>query len=130
DADDEDKPDRVPATQITSDAQYREALRTEAESPAGAPGAILRARVEPDSWVTAGVPPRVNVMVTSPAMFSPIKADRGVNAVYFEPAETVLASGLMWNDLRRQIAYKPLVITENSGRGVVVGFAADPNFRG
>lgn len=130
DADNDDKPERVPATEIKNDAQYREALRTAAESPAGLPGAILRAHVEPDSWLTAGVPARVNVMLTAPAIYSPIKADRGVNAVYFEPAETVLASGLLWNDVRRQIAYKPLVVTENSGRGVVVGFTADPNFRG
>jgi hypothetical protein len=130
DPDDNEKPERVPATEIKNDAQYRETLRTTVESPAGAPGAILRARVEPDSWLTAGVPATVNVMVTAPHIYSPIKADRGVNAAYFNSAESVLASGLLWNDVRRQIAYKPLVVTENSGRGVVVGFTADPNFRG
>jgi hypothetical protein len=27
------------------------------------------------------------------------------------------------------MAYKPLVVTSTSGRGVVVGFTEDPNFR-
>jgi hypothetical protein len=28
------------------------------------------------------------------------------------------------------LAYKPLVISQPSGRGVVIAFTADPNFRG
>ena len=30
---------------------------------------------------------------------------------------------------RKQLAYKPLVVVQRTGRGVVVGFTADPNFR-
>jgi hypothetical protein len=124
------KPPRVPPTQISNDAQYREALRATASGLDGAPGAILRARVQPDHWLTAGVSEQINVMVTGHAIYTPLKADKGVNAAYFQAADSVLASGLLWSDLRRQIAYKPLVITEDAGRGVVIGFTADPNFRG
>ena len=129
-AKDERKDGRAAPTQIASDAQYREAVRAAEETLDGAPGAILRARTRPDHWLTAGASETVNAMVTGHAIYRPLKADQGVNALYFEPAEKVLASGLLWNEMRRQIAYKPLVFTENSGRGVVVGFTADPNFRG
>ena len=112
---------RVPPTEIAGDAQYRDAVSATPDGLAGAPGAILRARVQPDHWLTAGVSETLNVMVTGHAIYSPLKADKGVNAAYFQPADTVLASGLLWNDVRRQIAYKPLVVTENSGRGVVIG---------
>lgn len=129
-AKDEKKLQRVPPTQISNDAQYREAVRPSADGLDAAPGAILRARVQPDHWLTAGVSETINAMVTGHAIYTPLKANRGVNAAYFQAADTVLASGLLWNDVRRQIAYKPLVVTENTGRGVVIGFTADPNFRG
>ena len=40
-----------------------------------------------------------------------------------------MASGHLWSENRKQLAYKPLVVTQNVGRGVVVGFTHDPNFR-
>ena len=59
-----------------------------------------------------------------------MKADRGINAAIFASADQVLASGYMWQDYRRQLAFKPFLIVERSGRGNVIGFTADPNYRG
>ena len=126
----DEKKTRVPGTEIASDSQYRDATRAVAETPDSAPGAILRARVQPGSWLTAGAGETVNAMVTGSAIYSPVKTDQGVNAVYFEPADQLVAGGFLWDENRRQMAYKPLVVTQDSGRGVVVGFTADPNFRG
>jgi hypothetical protein len=42
---------------------------------------------------------------------------------------TTIASGYLWEENRKQLAYKPLVIVQEHGRGLVVGFTADPNFR-
>jgi hypothetical protein len=36
----------------------------------------------------------------------------------------------MWEENRRQLAYKPLMMVASQGRGVVVGFTVEPNFRG
>jgi hypothetical protein len=36
----------------------------------------------------------------------------------------------MWEQNRKQLAYKPFIVVERAGRGSVVGFTADPNFRG
>ena len=121
---------RAPGTEITSDEQYRAAIQAASEAPDGSPGAILRARVQPDQWLTAGVGGTVNAMVTGRAIYTPLKADKGVNSAYFQAADSLLAGGFLWDENRRQMAYKPLVVTETSGRGVVVGFTADPNFRG
>ena len=44
--------------------------------------------------------------------------------------QQVLASGYMWDENGRQLARKPLMMVATQGRGVVVGFTADPNFRG
>jgi hypothetical protein len=41
----------------------------------------------------------------------------------------VLASGVIWEENRRQLAFKPYVVSKETGRGLVIGFTADPNFR-
>jgi hypothetical protein len=120
---------RGAGTLISSDAEYEKAIRATTELPDSAPGAIARARIRPDFWLTAGVAESVNAMVEGRAIYTPIKADKGINAVYFEAADKLLASGYLWSENRKQMAYKPLVATSTAGRGVVVGFTEDPNFR-
>ncbi|HJT88324.1 MAG TPA: M14 family metallopeptidase, partial [Bryobacteraceae bacterium] len=126
------KPDqsgRVPATEIRSDAEYQASIRG-GDPVTGEPGAIVRARVQPGHWLTAGAGESINAMVTGRVIYTPLTSDKGVNAAYFQPSDTLLASGYLWSDDRRQMAYKPLVAAQPYGRGVVVGFTADPNFRG
>jgi len=35
----------------------------------------------------------------------------------------------LWEENRKQLAFKPFVTLQNVGRGAVVGFTADPNYR-
>ena len=120
---------RGAGTLISSDADYEKTIRATTELPDSAPGAIARARIRPDFWLTAGVAESVNAMVEGRAIYTPVKADKGVNAVYFDAPDKLLASGYLWSENRKQMAYKPLVVTSTSGRGLVVGFTEDPNFR-
>ncbi len=120
---------RVPGSEIADDAQFEQAIRATAGLPDNAPGALVRARLRPGHWLTAGAGESVNAMVAGRAIFTPIKADKGVNAAYFESAGKLLASGYLWSENQRQMAYKPLVVVQPSGRGVVVAFTTDPNFR-
>ncbi len=119
----------VPGTQIASEAEYQKTIRAASEPPDSAPGAIVRARIRSDHWLTAGVADTVNAMIEGRAIYSPLKADKGINAVYFDAPDKLLLSGFLWSDNRKQMPFKPLVLTQNSGRGIVVGFTADPNFR-
>ncbi|MEO8024871.1 MAG: hypothetical protein ABI823_00275, partial [Bryobacteraceae bacterium] len=61
--------------------------------------------------------------------FTPIKIDRGVNAVSFAGPDEVLASGYMWDEYKKQLAHKPFVIVQREGRGYVIGFTSDPTYR-
>lgn len=119
----------MPGTTIANEAEFEKATKAKEELPDSAPGAIARARVRPDYWLTAGVGDTVYAMVEGRGIFTPIKSDRGVNAVYFEAADKLVASGHLWAENRKQMAFKPLVISSTSGRGIVVGFTQDPNFR-
>ncbi|MBZ5580972.1 MAG: peptidase M14 [Acidobacteriia bacterium] len=119
----------VPGTQIATQAEFEKAVKAATALPDSAPGDILRARIRPDYWLTAGLGDTVATMVEGRAIYSPIKEDKGVNAAYFEAPDKLVASGYLWAENRKQLAYKPLVLSGTYGRGVVVGFTADPNFR-
>ncbi len=108
---------------------YEKAIQPETELPDSVAGVLVRAKVDPETWVTAGLPETLNVLVDGRSIWSPIKQDKGTNAVIFAGPDELLASGHMWEENRKQLAFKPFVIVRNEGRGAVVGFTADPNFR-
>jgi hypothetical protein len=122
--------DRVPGKIIASQADYAKAIEADTEPPDSIPGALLRAQIDPDHWLGAGAGETVTAMVVGRNIFTPIKIDKGVNVAVFQPADKVLASGYLWEDGRKQMAYKPLVIAQAKGHGVVIAFTADPNYRG
>jgi hypothetical protein len=121
---------RVPGKLITSEAEFAKAILPDAELPDSLHGVLIRAKVNPDTWATAGVPEIVNVLMTGRTIYSPVKLDKGVNAVYFEGPDKLMASGYMWAENRKQLAFKPFEVVQREGRGNVIGFTADPNFRG
>ena len=87
------------------------------------------AEADRDHWLTAGVGESLYVLVQGRAIYSPVTLEHGVNAVRFAGPDEVLASGYLWEENRKQLAYKPFVVLEAHGRGMVVAFTADPNFR-
>ncbi len=119
----------VAGTRIASEAELEKTIRATGELPDQAPGALLRARVRTDHWLTAGVPETLNLMVEGRNIYSPVKANRGVNAVYFDGPERLVVSGELWSENQKQMAYKPAVVATAAGRGMVVAFIQDPNFR-
>jgi hypothetical protein len=127
------KPDareaRVPGKLLATEEEYQKAIQAEKDLPDAAAGVLLRARTDPDHWLAAGASGTVHVLVEGRAIFTPIKLDKGVNVAAFLGPDQLLASGYLWDENRKQVAYKPLVIAQPEGRGIVIGFTADPNFR-
>ena len=121
---------RVPGKLIASEQDFEKSILPDAELPDALHGVLLRTKVNQDHWVTAGVAETVYVMMTGRAVYSPVKLDKGINAAYFDGPDKLMASGYMWEQNRKQLAYKPFIVVERTGRGSVVGFTADPNFRG
>ena len=120
---------RVPGKLLASEEDYLKEIQPERELPDRTLGVMVRARLDPDHWITAGLGDTVVAMVTGRAIYSPIKLDRGVNAAVFLGPDQLLASGYLWEENRKQLAYKPLLIVAREGRGYVIAFTADPNFR-
>ncbi len=124
------EPSRAPGKLFKDEADFDKAIQPETELPGSAHGILARVKVDSDQWISAGLPDTLYAMVQGRAIYAPIKIDRGVNAVIFEGPDKVVASGYLWDEYRKQLAYKPFVIVQREGRGTIIGFTADPNFRG
>jgi hypothetical protein len=120
----------IPGKILTKEEEFLKAIEPDKESPDDVAGVIVRAKVDQEHWLTAGVPETVQTLVSGRAIYAPIKIDKGVNAVVFRGPEELVASGYLWAENKRQLAYKPFLVVERSGRGHVIGFTVDPNFRG
>lgn len=120
---------RAPGKLITKQEEFDRAIQADSELPDDVAGVVLRATVDPEQWISAGLPATVYAVVSGRAIFSPIKLDKGINGAVFAAPDQLLASGYLWEENRKQLAYKPLVVAARSGRGVVIAFTADPNYR-
>jgi len=100
--------------------------------PEAVPGAIFRATADRTSPLTFGYEDAtVPVLIDSAYFFRPSK--EGTNALVFvtEGKEPLRIAGFVWPDnTERLLKGTAHVIDEPTGRGHVVLFAEDPNFRG
>ena len=99
------------------------------DDPDTVDGVLVRAVVDTEHWLGAGVADELNVLVRGSDIYTPIRIDDGVNVARFAAADELLKSGYLWEENRRQLAFKPFAITQRHGRGIVVGFTQDPNVR-
>ncbi len=114
---------------LTKEDDYWKAIQADREMPDDVAGVLCKAKVDTETWIGAGSQETVNALVSGRAIYSPIKIDQGVNVAVYTGPDEVLQSGYMWEENRKQIAYKPLLVVGREGRGLVVGFTADPNYR-
>lgn len=120
---------RVVGKELASEADLDKAERPLKAPPRPVAGILARADVEDEHWLTAGVSPRLHVLVTGNDIYAPVRLNDADTVARFAAPNEVLASGVLWEENRRQLAFKPFVVSKSVGRGVVVGFTADPNFR-
>jgi hypothetical protein len=139
------------STQDATDEQRKEADQTEklegappdlppiaspssrpGRTPEAVPGAIMRATVDRSTYLTYGYEDaQLPVLVASGYFFRPSK--EGTNAVVFagDASQRLHISGFIWPDnterLLRGTAY---LLDEPTGRGHVILYAEDPNYRG
>ncbi len=99
--------------------------------PARVPGAIVRTTFDTLSPLLAGVrggdlPVMANgaTILTVPKNLSP-----GEAVVRFAPVARLRLAGFLWPEVPARLAESPYLWTERAGRGRVIAFAADPNFR-
>lgn len=126
-----DKPD--PKSEKKDDVSKSDpvenAIQPTDENPSSTPGAILRVNVDRSHWLGFGYDETTTVMMDSNRIFSLVKLDRGANVAVYLPEDKFFASGFLFDDARKQIPNKAYLMHSRLGRGNVVGFAEDPNYR-
>ena len=120
---------RIPGKLLKTEEDYLKSIQPENETPDAVQGILAKAKVDPDHWLTVGVPETVFALVDGRGIFTPLKLDKGTNAAVFAAADQLLASGYIWEENRKQLAFKPLVMTTREGRGNIIAFTSDPNYR-
>jgi hypothetical protein len=120
---------RVAGRLFNSPSDYDKAIQADSELPDAVAGVLVKATIDQEHWMGAGAGEPVYAMVDGRAIFTPIKLDKGVNAAVFAAGEELVASGYMWEENRKQLGLKPLIIVQREGRGNIIAFTADPNFR-
>jgi hypothetical protein len=120
---------RVPGKLFTSEAEMRAATEPKSERPDSVPGVLVNVAVDKDHWLASGLPDELKVLIRGTDIFTPTELSNGTNVAWFKGEGELLASGHFWEENRKQYAYKPFVVVEPKGRGMVIGFTQDPTVR-
>jgi len=90
------------------------------------PGAMTRILLNPAHFLTLGYEPDQVAMHNSDLIFT---ASREGTHVASFAKENLRVSGFLWPETEKRLAGSPYLIAEKLGRGHVLLFADDPNFR-
>jgi hypothetical protein len=120
-----------PPTPDTPDQpiDYLQQIVPDDEAPEAVPGAILRVILDPEHWLSAGTDGEVGVLVEGSRVFSPLRLDDGTNVGRYAEVDSLVLSGIVWEEARPQLASKAYLMHEPVGNGHVIAFAEDPNYR-
>ena len=117
------------ASEIANEAEYRAVIADQEALPDTLPGALLNAVADTEHFLSAGYDRGAVVLASGSQIFTPLDRSDGINVMRFASADALIASGYVWDENRRQLAFKPYMMAQPSGRGLTVGFAHDPSTR-
>jgi hypothetical protein len=109
--------------------EYLDEIVPADEGPESLPGAILRATLDTRHWLASGTDGEIGVLVQGSRVFSPLTLDAGTNVARYADVEELVLSGVVWEEARPQLANKAYLMHQPMGRGQVIAFAEDPNYR-
>lgn len=108
---------------------FEEAIQPKTEPPSSTPGAIMRVKLDPEHWLSTGYDGDTNVLVNSRNILKLVTLDQGRNVGYFAEADKLLVSGFTWPDVEKMLPTKAFLIHQPLGRGHIIAFTEEPNFR-
>ena len=108
---------------------YTRAIQPERELPESLAGAMLRVRLDRQHWLSAGLDTEVAGVTEGSRVFAPLRLDRGRNVGVYAAADRLVAAGLVWKEAQPLLAERAFLMHQPVGRGHVIAFAEDPNYR-
>jgi hypothetical protein len=108
---------------------FDKAIQPERERPESLAGAVLRVTLNPYHWLTAGLDGDIQAVYEGARVFAPLKLDAGVNVGVYAAADKLVAGGLVWQEAQPLLAGRSFLMHQPMGRGHVIAFAEEPNYR-
>jgi hypothetical protein len=91
-------------------------------------GTILRADLDREHWLTAGVPERLPILISTGSAF--LSKQPVETVARLAPSDSLRLSGLLWPEARDRWASTAYLTREARGKGQIILFLGEPNFRG
>ncbi|MFQ6042290.1 MAG: M14 family zinc carboxypeptidase [Candidatus Poribacteria bacterium] len=95
--------------------------------PFRVPGAIVKVKLDQNHFLTYGYGESLSVLVDSEYLFSPSK--QGWNVATYCEEEELRVSGFIFQEMQKALPGHVYLIDEPTGRGHIILYADDPNFR-
>lgn len=128
-AEDDDDESKVAGQLLEAKEDLAKAIIEPETSPDFVAGVLANIEVDQEHWLTAGVAENLVALAYGRDIYTPIKLDSGKNLAWFKAKEDVLASGYLWEENKQQLAYKPFLIHQPMGKGMVIGYTQSPTVR-
>ncbi|MBD2842399.1 M14 family metallopeptidase [Erythrobacter rubeus] len=128
-SEDAEGPALAEGSELTSAEDYRSAIQDQSALPDTLPGALLNTVADRDHFLSAGYDDGAVVNAQGSQIFTPLDRSKGTNVLRFADADSLIASGYVWDENRRQLAFKPYLMAQRSGAGMTIAFAHDPTLR-
>ncbi|RIJ26087.1 carboxypeptidase [Henriciella barbarensis] len=122
-SDDEETP--ASGTLIESDADYETVTADQKARPDSVPGVLANVIADTDHWLSSGYENAVALYQGS-TIYRPLNEADGANVFRYAAADELVASGYLWEENRAQLAYKPYLMAEQHGSGMVIAFTQSP----
>ena len=90
-------------------------------------GAVVKVKLDRYHFLSYGYGEEINVLLDSDYLFTPSK--EGHNAATFVDSPQLRVSGLLSEKMTKALPKQAYLIDEPTGRGHVILFADEPNFR-
>lgn len=119
----------VPGQQFASAEDLAGAIVEQETAPDHVSGVLANVEVDQEHWLTAGVEKNLVTVAYGRDIYTPIKLNSGKNLAWFAAKEKVVASGYMWQENKAQLAFKPFLIHQPTGKGMIIGFTQSPTYR-
>lgn len=114
---------------LETDAEYLSVLGSESQSPEDVPGVLLNTVAETSHWLSTGYDEGAVTLYVGRDIYAPLPRSVGVNVLRYADPEDLLASGYLWEENADQLAYKPYLMAQRKGSGMVIGFTQSPTTR-
>ncbi|CAI8154037.1 MAG: Uncharacterised protein [Pseudidiomarina mangrovi] len=120
---------RVEGMLFHSHEEFADYIKPDIAAPYPTSGVLTRLDVDLEHWLTAGMKPQAISLTVGNRIYRPLTIDNGRNVMRYAAADQLLASGYLWAENVEQLAYKPFLMWQPRGRGMVISFAQEPTYR-